>query len=163
VTTSEIGEPDTAGAPLAPTRVEIAPDGEILVAGPTVAPGAVAPDGRLHTGDIGSLDDRGRLIVTGRKGDLIISGGENVAPTEVEAVLAEHPAVAEAAVHGRPDPEWGQAVVATIVLRDGAAAGEAELRAHCAARLGPAKVPKAMAFAEVLPRSASGKLLRRAL
>lgn len=161
VTTSAIGEPGTAGAPLAPTRVEIAPDGEILVDGPTVALGTIESDGRLHTGDLGSLDDRGRLNVTGRIGDLIISGGQNVAPAEVEAVLAEHPAVAEAAVHGRPDPQWGQAVVATVVLRHGAAAGEAELRAHCAARLAPAKVPKAVDFAAALARSASGKLVRR--
>jgi O-succinylbenzoic acid--CoA ligase len=163
VTTSQIGEPGTAGVPLAPTRLEIAADGEILVAGPTVAPGAVAPDGRLHTGDLGRLDDRGRLTVVGRTGDLIISGGENVSPAEVEAVLAGHPAVAEAAVAARPDPEWGQAVVATVVLRDGAAAGEDELRAHCAARLAPAKVPKAVVFATALPRTASGKLLRRAV
>jgi O-succinylbenzoic acid--CoA ligase len=146
----------TGGAPLFCTRVEIAFDGEIVVHGPTVAGG-----GALHTGDLGRIDEHGRLHVTGRKADTIITGGENVAPTEVEAVLAEHPAVAEAAVHGRPDPEWGEAIVATVVLR--AAVTEDELRAHAAARLAPYKVPKAIAFADALPRTGSGKLLRRAL
>jgi O-succinylbenzoic acid--CoA ligase len=146
----------TGGAPLFCTRVEIAFDGEIVVHGPTVAGG-----GALHTGDLGRIDEHGRLHVTGRKADTIITGGENVAPTEVEAVLAEHPAVAEAAVHGRPDPEWGEAIFATVVLR--AAVTEDELRAHAAARLAPYKVPKAIAFADALPRTGSGKLLRRAL
>jgi O-succinylbenzoic acid--CoA ligase len=132
--------------------------GEILVSGPTVAGGGV-----LRTGDLGRLDAEGNLHVTGRKADTIVTGGENVAPAEVEAVLAEHPAVAEAAVHGRPDPEWGEAVVATVVLRPGAQAGPEELRAHVAARLAPHQVPKAVGFAETLPRTPSGKLLRHAL
>jgi O-succinylbenzoic acid--CoA ligase len=141
-------------------RVRIAPDGEILVSGPTVA----GPPGReLATGDLGALDGSGRLTVTGRKADTIVSGGENVAPTEVEAALAEHPAVAEAAVFGRPDPAWGEAVVARVVLRPGAHATEAELRRHAAARLAGFKVPKEIAFAPALPRTASGKVLRRAL
>jgi O-succinylbenzoic acid--CoA ligase len=146
----------THGVPLFCTRVELASDGEILVRGPTVAGG-----GTLPTGDLGRWMD-GRLEVVGRKADTIITGGENVAPAEVEAVLEQHPAVAEAAVHGRPDPEWGEAVVATVVL-----CGEAtpeELREHVAARLERFKVPKAIAVsAEPLPRTASGKLRRRAL
>jgi O-succinylbenzoic acid--CoA ligase len=146
----------TAGVPLFCTRVRIASDGEIVVSGATVADG-----GELATGDTGRIDEHGHLHVTGRKADTIITGGENVAPTEVEAVLAEHPAVAEAAVHGRPDPEWGEAVVATVVLR--APATEEQLRAHAAARLAAYKVPKAIAFADELPRTGSGKLLRRAL
>ena len=147
-----------AGPPLFCTRIRVAADGELHVSGPTVAGG-----GELATGDLGVLDDAGRLTVTGRKADTIVTGGENVAPTEVEAVLAEHPAVAEAAVHARADPAWGEAVVATVVLRPGAAASEEELQAHCAARLGSFKVPKAIAFAPALPRTGSGKLLRRAL
>jgi O-succinylbenzoic acid--CoA ligase len=145
----------TGGPPLFCTRVRIAAGGEIVVSGPTVAGG-----GELHTGDLGALDEHGHLRVTGRRSDTIVTGGENVAPAEVEAVLAEHPAVAEAAVHARPDPEWGEAVVATVVLRPGAAAGADELRAHAAARLAPYKVPKAVAFADELPRTPSGKLLR---
>jgi O-succinylbenzoic acid--CoA ligase len=148
----------TAGVPLFCTRVTIAPDGEIVVGGPTVSPGVGAA---LHTGDLGRIDARGHLHITGRKTDTIITGGENVAPTEVEAVLAEHPAVAEAAVHGRPDPQWGEAVVATVVLRG--AATEEELRAFAAERLAPFKVPKAITFTDALPRTSSGKLLRRAL
>lgn len=163
VTTQSPGDllPD-AGPPLFCTRVRIAADGEILVSGPTVAGG-----GELATGDLGTLDADGRLTLVGRKADTIVTGGENVAPTEVEAVLATHPAVAEAAVHARPDPQWGEAVVATVVLRPGAPADAgalaAELRAHCAAHLASFKVPKAVAFADELPRTRSGKLLRRAL
>ncbi|MCW3011304.1 MAG: 2-succinylbenzoate--CoA ligase [Solirubrobacterales bacterium] len=157
VTTQAPGDPQAdAGPPLFCTRVRVAEDGELHVSGPTVAGG-----GELATGDLGTLDAEGRLTLVGRKADTIVTGGENVAPTEVEAVLAEHPAVAEAAVHGRPDPEWGEAVVATVVLR--APADQEELRAHCAARLAAFKVPKAIAFADGLPRTRSGKLLRRAL
>ncbi len=151
----------TDGVPLFCTRVVTAPDGELLVRGPTVAPGAVAADGWLHTGDLGRLDPAtGVLQVTGRAGDTIITGGENVAPAEVEAALEAHPAVREALVRGEPDAEWGERVVATVVL-DGPAE-PAELRAHAAARLAPAKVPKAIRVsADPLPRTASGKLLRR--
>jgi O-succinylbenzoic acid--CoA ligase len=160
VTTAAPGDaaPD-AGPPLFCTRVRIAPDGEIHVAGPTVA----GPPGReLATGDLGALDPAGRLTVTGRKADTIVSGGENVAPAEVEAVLAEHPAVSEAVVLGRPHPEWGEAVVARVVLRPGAHASEAELRRHAAERLAGFKVPKEIAFTSALPRTRSGKILRRA-
>jgi O-succinylbenzoic acid--CoA ligase len=136
---------------------------EILVRGPIVAPGALGDDGWLHTGDLGTLDDDGRLRITGRKADTIVSGAENVAPAEVEAVLLDHPAVADAAVHARPDQQWGEAVVATVVLLDGATPSADELRAHCAERLATFKVPKAIAFARALPRTASGKLLRREL
>ena len=145
----------TGGPPLFCTRVRIADDNEIVVSGPTVAGG-----GELHTGDLGVIDERGHLHVTGRKADTIVTGGENVAPAEVEAVLAEHPAVAEAAVHARPDPQWGEAVLATVVLRDGQRASAEELRAHAAGRLAAYKVPKAIAFTDALPRTTSGKLLR---
>jgi len=163
VATSLPGEPGTAGRPLVGTRVEVAPDGEILVAGPTVAPGAADADGWLRTGDLGALDPRGRLIVTGRKADTIVTGGENVAPAEVEAVLLAHPAVADAGVHPQPDPRWGEAVVATVVLHDGCHAEAEELRAHVASQLARFKVPKQVFFADRLPRTASGKLLRREL
>jgi o-succinylbenzoate---CoA ligase len=153
-----------AGPPLFCTRVQIAPDDEILLAGPTVAAAAVADDGWLHTGDLGRLDEHGRLRVTGRKADTIVSGGENVAPVEVEAVLEAHPQVLEAAVLGRSDPQWGEAVTAIVVARAGAALEPEELRAHCARALAPYKVPKRVVLsAEPLPRTRSGKLLRREL
>jgi len=151
----------TAGAPLFCTRVRIAATGEILVAGPTVAPGAAGPDGWLRTGDLGTVDGEGRLVVTGRVADTIVTGGENVSPAEVEAVLEAHPAVAEAAAHGRPDPQWGETVVATVVLR--ARATEAELIAHCRDGLAAFQVPKAVAFVDALPRTASGKVRRHVL
>jgi o-succinylbenzoate---CoA ligase len=153
-----------AGPPLFCTRVRCAQDGEILVAGPTVAPGALAGDGWLHTGDLGEFDDRGRLRVTGRKADTIVSGGENVAPNEVEAVLEAHPDVLEAAVVGLPDEQWGEAVTAIVVTRQDAAPDGDALRAHCAAALAPYKVPKRVVLrGEPLPRTRSGKLLRREL
>lgn len=158
--TGEIG----AGVPLFCTRTEIAPDGEIVLSGPTVAHSALAGDGRLHTGDLGRIDDEGFLHVTGRKADTIVSGGENVAPAEVEAVIEGHPSVLEAAVLGREDPEWGEAVNALVVLAPGASVEEAGLRAHCARQLAPYKVPKRFVLvAGPLPRTASGKLLRRHL
>jgi O-succinylbenzoic acid--CoA ligase len=153
----------TFGWPLAGVSVRIAADGEILVSGPNVSSAALDGDGWLHTGDVGSLDDRGRLRVTGRKAETIISGGENVAPGEVEAVLLAHPAVADAGVHGREDPEWGEAVVATVVVRDGRTVDADELRGFCAERLARFKVPKTIEFSEALPRTQSGKLLRREL
>jgi O-succinylbenzoic acid--CoA ligase len=152
------------GPPLFCTRLRCADDGEILLAGPTVAPGAFAPDGWLHTGDLGEIDARGRLTVTGRKADTIVSGGENVAPSEVEAVLESHPDVLEAAVVGRPDERWGEAVTAIVVVRAGQTPDAAALRAHCAAALAPYKVPKRVVLSEdSLPRTRSGKLLRREL
>jgi O-succinylbenzoic acid--CoA ligase len=153
----------TGGAALFCTRVRIGSAREILVAGPTVAPDALHADGWLHTGDEGALDADGNLTVTGRAGDTIITGGENVAPAEVEAVLESHPAVAEAAIHGRPDLEWGERLVATIVLRAGKTATDEELRGYCRVRLAGYKVPRVFTFAPGLPRTASGKLLRRSL
>ncbi|MGB9184676.1 MAG: AMP-binding protein [Solirubrobacteraceae bacterium] len=154
----------TAGWPLLGTEVALAPDGEVLVRGRTVAASALAPDGWLHTGDRGAFDVDGRLLIEGRIADTIITGGENVSPAEVEAALLEHPKIRDAAVLGRPNPEWGEMVVAQVVLRDAAAAlPEAELRAHCAARLAPFKVPKRFESVAVVPRGATGKLLRREL
>jgi o-succinylbenzoate---CoA ligase len=158
------GAPASAGTPLFCTRLRIAADGEILLAGPTVAPGALASDGWLRTGDLGELDERGRLRVSGRKADTIVSGGENVAPAEVEAVLESHAGVLEAAVLGREDPQWGEAVTAIVVARAGEQLDAEALRAHCAGALAPYKVPKHFVLAsEPLPRTRSGKLLRREL
>jgi O-succinylbenzoic acid--CoA ligase len=170
--------PGSAGRPLPGVAVRIAepgPDGvgEIQVLTPAVFGGylgregttvaTVTPDGWLQTGDLGRLDPSGRLFVADRRADLVISGGENVSPAEVEAVLEAHPAVAEAGVAGRPDAAWGAVPVAGVVLRPGAAPGAAELRAWCRERLAPAKVPAAIQAVDELPRTPSGKLRRRDL
>jgi O-succinylbenzoic acid--CoA ligase len=134
---------------------------EIWVRGPMIAPGSVDEQGWLQTGDLGRIDDRGRLEIIGRKSNTIVTGGENVAPEEVEAILEDHPGVVEAAVIGRPDPEWGEALVALVVPRDGA--DPEALRTHCRDRLAAFKVPKQVEFVAALPRTPSGKLLRREL
>src|SRR4051795_10140662 len=108
----------SAGRPLLSAHLRIQ-EGEILVQGPTVAPGRADADGWLHTGDLGHIDEEGFLYVRDRIDDMIVSGGENVIPAEVEEVLLRHPAVAEAAVIGREDPEWQQAVTAVVVLESG--------------------------------------------
>jgi o-succinylbenzoate---CoA ligase len=148
----------TGGVPLAGAELAIGEAGEILVRGPMIAPGAVAGDGWLHTGDHGTLED-GRLRVEGRIKDLIVSGGENVAPVAVERALAEHPSVVDVAVAGVPDREWGEAVTAFVVLRS--EASDAELIACARERLAPHEVPKRVVRVESLPRTAGGKLLRR--
>jgi o-succinylbenzoate---CoA ligase len=152
----------SAGRPLLTTHLRIH-GGEILVQGPTVAPGCADEDDWLHTGDLGRIDEEGFLYVEDRLDDVIVTGGENVVPSEVEEVLLRHPGVADAAAVARPDPEWQQAVTAVVVLRDGARASADELQRHCAGSLSGHKVPKRVEFAPELPRTASGKLLRRAL
>ena len=160
-----------AGAPLFCTSVRIDSSkdlepgvGEILVRGPTVARSALAADGWLHTGDVGRLDEHGRLAVTGRRAETIVSGGENVAPAEVEAVLEAHPGVLEAAALGVADEQWGEIVTAIVVARPGASLEGEELRAHCARTLAAYKVPKRVRLVPgPLPRTPSGKLLRREL
>jgi o-succinylbenzoate---CoA ligase len=146
------------GTPLPGVELSISDEGEVLVRGPMVARGALAHDGWLHTGDSGRLDSNGRLTLEGRLKELIVTGGENVSPAEVEAALLEHPAVADAAVLGLPDPEWGEAVTAFVVLRG--AAGEEELIDHCRDRLPSFKVPKRIEQVPGLPRNRAGKLLR---
>jgi O-succinylbenzoic acid--CoA ligase len=152
----------SAGRPLLTTHLRIQ-EGEILVQGPTVAPGRADADGWLHTGDLGRIDDEGFLYVEDRMDDLIVTGGENVVPAEVEKVLLRHPEVADAAVVGREDPEWQQAVTAIVVLEDGSEVSPDELRRHCAESLAGFKVPKRVELAAALPRTPSGKLMRRAL
>jgi O-succinylbenzoic acid--CoA ligase len=151
-------------------------EGEILVRGPSVTPGYLPPDGHLaapqsavdadgwlHTGDVGYLDREGYLYVLDRRADLIISGGENVYPAEVEAVLLSHAAIAEAAVYGLQDERWGQRVAAVVVPRPDAPLDQAELIAFCRARLAGYKVPTSLRIVQALPRNAAGKLLRRVL
>lgn len=152
VALADVGDTESSGRPLPGVDISLAEDGEIVVAGPSVVGGTHA------TGDLGAwLDDR--LVVRGRKVDTIVSGGENVMPQEVEAVLLAHPAVVEAAVVGRPSAEWGQAVTAFVVLR----ADAPDLRAFARERLAPFKVPKTIENVDALPRNAAGKVLRREL
>jgi len=157
VTLAEPGDLDTAGKALPGVGVSIAGDGEILVSGPTVTGEWDA----LRTGDLGQLDDAGRLVVVGRKADTIVTGGENVSPAEVEAVLEGHPDVLEAAVFAREHALWGEAVSAKVVARRGTDLSPVALRVHCTERLAGYKVPKSFELVETLPRTASGKLLRR--
>jgi fatty-acyl-CoA synthase len=120
-------------------------------------------DGRMSTGDLGHLDEHGRLFVDGREDDMIVSGGENVYPVEVEDCLAKHPAVADAAVVGVDDPEFGQRLVAYVVLARGATATEDELIQHVRANLARYKAPRQVVLVDELPRNATGKVLRRNL
>ena len=147
--------------PLPGVELSISAEGEILVRGPMVSRGALAEDGWLHTGDRGRLDADGYVWVEGRLKDVIVTGGENVACAEVERVLEEHPAVVEAAVVGVPDPEWGEAVTAYVLLSNGVAGDD--LIAHCRERLAAYKAPRAIHTVDALPRNAAGKLLRREL
>jgi O-succinylbenzoic acid--CoA ligase len=167
VTTTPIAAVDEgsrSSRPLFCARVRIAADGEIMVAGPIVAAEARDSDGWLRTGDLGAFDEAGGLLVTGRKTEIIVSGGENVAPAEVEAVLEQHPDVLEAAVVARADGRWGEAVTAIVVARPGHVIDREALRGHCARALAPYKVPKQILLSDgPLPRGRSGKLLRRRL
>ena len=156
------------GAPLAGVEVRV-DDGEILLRGPMIAVSyrdgtpVVDREGWLHTGDTGRFED-GVLEVFGRRDDVIITGGENVHPDPVEHRLRAHPAVADAAVIGRPDPEWGHAVVAVIELSDGAVAPALdELRAWVRSDLPIWCAPKEVIVRPTLPRTALGKVRRRAL
>jgi o-succinylbenzoate---CoA ligase len=152
---------ESAAAPIPVAELEIAADGEILVRGPMVAPAAIAADGWLHTGDLGRIDRHGRLHVAGRRKELIVTGGEKVAPAAVEAVLGAHPAVADAAVAGTPDPDWGEAVTAYVVER--VPVSDYDLLAFCRERLAGYQVPKRVVRVADLPRNAAGKLLRNCL
>jgi fatty-acyl-CoA synthase len=142
--------------------------GELWVRGPAVTPGywnkpeatraAFTEDGWLRTGDAVCVDDEGFITIVDRWKDMYVSGGENVYPAEVENALYRHPAVAEAAVIGVPDPRWGEVGCAFVVRRDGATVAEAELLSHCAAALARYKVPRSVMIVETLPRNAVGKV-----
>lgn len=160
------------GRPLADIDISLSASGEVLVRGPVVMRGyhgdseatreAFTENGWLRTGDIGRLDDEGRLVVTDRLKDLIVSGGVNVAPSAVEGVLARHPAVAEVCVAGLPDEDLGEVVTAFVVARErGQAPGQQELRAFASEWLSPSEVPRRVVEVESIPRTASGKVTRR--
>jgi O-succinylbenzoic acid--CoA ligase len=161
---SEIGIVDEEGREVAPGET-----GEITVAGPTVMAGYYADpaathsalgSGHLRTGDLGYVDRDGDLWVINRRNDLIISGGENVYPAEVERVLREHPAVAAVCVVGLPNAVWGQQVAAVVVLKDDGATTRDELLAHCRERLAGYKQPRVLVLAADLPRTGPGKIHR---
>ncbi|MEA2441474.1 MAG: o-succinylbenzoate---CoA ligase [Thermoleophilaceae bacterium] len=148
----------SAARALPGVELRIGEAGEILVRGPMVSAGALASDGWLHSGDRGRIDADGFLHVDGRIKDTIVSGGENVAAAEVEEALVSHPAVADAAVVGRPDAEWGEAVTAFVVVEGEVEDGE--LLGWCRERLAGYKVPRSITRVAELPRTASGKLLK---
>jgi O-succinylbenzoic acid--CoA ligase len=173
--------PGSAGRPLPGIRIRVTDpqgvdvpvglEGRIQVCGPVLASGYDADpvatreafvDGWLRTRDLGSIDEHGRLWVTSRLDDLIITGGENVAPAEVEGVLSSHPAVAEVAVVGIPDPTWGSVPVAVVVARDGVPPPTlTELRAFARPHLAGYKLPADVRVVSLMPRTASGKVIRR--
>ena len=155
------------GVPLSGVELRIADDGEVLLRGPMLLRGyrdgttPVDTDGWLHTGDLGAIGPDGRLMVQGRRGDLIITGGENVWPETVESVLATHPDVADVAVVGAPDAEWGARVVAAVVPRDPHAPPTLEsLRDHVSAQLPRFMAPRSLILVEAVPRTALGKIER---
>jgi acyl-CoA synthetase (AMP-forming)/AMP-acid ligase II len=146
--------------------------GEVVLRGPKIFKGYWRdPDatatafagGWFHTGDIGVRDEDGYLWIVDRLKDMILSGGENIAGSEVERVLYEHDAVLEVAVVGRPDERWGEVPVAFVAVRDGAATTADELIEHCRVQLARFKVPKDVVFVDALPRNPSGKVLKRDL
>jgi len=157
-----------AGKPYPHVDVSLSNEEELLVKGPNVFAGycrnpeatreAFTANGWLRTGDVAERDEEGNYRIKGRLKDMVVSGGENVYPAEVEAVLHEHAAVVEAAVVGRPDARWGEVCVAFVVLRG--AATEEELVTHCRERLARFKVPKEIRFVEALPRSGMNKVLK---
>jgi len=145
---------------------EVAVRGDVVMLGywnDAPATAKALAGGWLHTGDVGVFDDKGFLTLKDRSKDLIISGGANIYPREIEEVLTRHPAVLEASVVGRPHPEWGEEVVAFVVVKPGAAAGEAELDRLCLDNIARFKRPKQYRFVEALPKNNYGKVLKTEL
>ncbi len=164
---AEVKVVDEHGADVAPGAV-----GEIVVRGDNVMHGywkmpdetaEALRDGWLHTGDLATVDDAGYIFIVDRSKDMIISGGENIYPREIEQVLLTHPAVADAAVIGVPDEVWGEAVKALVVPKEGQAPTAQEIVDFCAAKLAGYKKPKSVEFTAELPRNAMGKVLKRSL
>jgi fatty-acyl-CoA synthase len=171
------------GKPLPDVEVKIIDDqgkalpskemGEIVVRGPRIMKGywsdqqktsqALTVDGWLRTGDMGWMDEEGYIYLGGRADDMIIRGGENISPEEVEDVLHSHPKVEEAAVIGIPDPEWGQQPRAIVALKKGEDATPEEIIEHCHSRLSGFKRPRSVVFVDALPRNPLGKILKKKL
>jgi acyl-CoA synthetase (AMP-forming)/AMP-acid ligase II len=169
----------SVGLPLGVEARVVAADGAVLGAGeqgeiqvrgvnvmvayyraPELTAQVRSPDGWLATGDLGYRDRDGYYFVVGRRKELIIKGGENIAPREIDEALLRHPAVLEAAAVGIPDPNYGQDILACVVLKPGARCDEAELRAHCLAQLGRYKSPRLLRLVAALPKGPSGKVQR---
>jgi acyl-CoA synthetase (AMP-forming)/AMP-acid ligase II len=163
----EVAIVDADGMPLPAGEVgEIVCRGDVVMAGYWNNPGATADalrDGWLYTGDMGTLDARGYLTLRDRSKDVVISGGSNIYPREVEEALLAHPGVAEACVVGQADREWGEVVVAFVVPAAGSAVTTDALDAHCLARIARFKRPKRYVFVDALPKNNYGKVLKRAL
>lgn len=123
----------------------------------------LTPDGWLHTGDKGYIDEEGYIYLAGRGDDMIIRGGENISPEEVENVLHAHPKVADAALIGAPDPEWGSQPRAIIVLKEGKTATAEEIIDFCRDKLSGFKRPRSVVFIDELPRTSTGKVQRKVL
>jgi len=172
----------SAGQPTLGTELRIVRDdgslagpgeiGEVLVRNGSVMKGYWNNDaatvealrgGWMHTLDVGYLDEQGFLYILDRKKDMIVSGGENIYSWEVEEALRHHPAVAEVAVIGVPDPEWGESVKACVALKEGASVSEQELIEHCRTRIASYKKPRSVEFLAALPRMFNGKLDKKAL
>lgn len=163
----------SAGKPYFFTDTRLSDDGEIIAAGPIVmqgywkredATGEAIRDGWLHTGDIGRLDDEGFFWVVDRKKDMIISGGENIYPAEIENVIYEHPSIAEVAVIGIPDDKWGESVHAMVVAKEGMHCVVEDVLQHCRTRLAAFKVPRSVEVRnDPLPRTPAGKVQKTEL
>ncbi|HSN22007.1 MAG TPA: AMP-binding protein [Usitatibacter sp.] len=168
-----VGKPSGCEARIVDEQGRTLPDGtpgEIAIRGPQVTPGyyknpeataaAFFPDGWFRSGDVGVRDEEGYFFVTGRIKELIIKGGENIAPREIDEVLLRHPAVLDAAAVGIPDRHYGQEIMACVIRRPGTPCAEEDLRDFCVEHLGPFKTPKVIRFVEELPRGPSGKVQR---
>jgi len=166
-------KPGSCGVPAPSTEVRVDERGELLVRGPLLFDGYLRdPDatatalagGWFHTGDLAEIDDDGFLTIVGRAGELIRSGGESIAPAEVETVLARHPAVADVAVVGVPEPDWGEVVCAVVVARRGADAPTLDaLQTHCAAELASFKHPRRIVLVDAIPRTTATNQVQRRL
>jgi long-chain acyl-CoA synthetase len=163
----ELAVLDAADRPLPPGEIgEVCVRGDVVMAGYLGNPQATATtlaNGWLHTGDLGRLDERGYLTLVDRSKDLIISGGSNIYPREVEEVLLMHPAIREVAVIGVPDADWGESVLAAVVKQEGHVPDEKELDLFCLEHIARFKRPKRYVFVDELPKNATGKVLKREL
>jgi acyl-CoA synthetase (AMP-forming)/AMP-acid ligase II len=184
-TTAVLEQPNlllAAGRPVAGTEIRIVDEddapvpegaiGEIIARGPQLMRGywnladesaAALRGGWMHTGDAGIMDDQGYIFIQDRVKDMIVSGGENVYPRTVEDALFQHPAVADVAVIGVPDEQWGETVKAIVVLKQDATATPEELIDHCRGKLGGFQRPRSVDFVSELPRNPSGKVVKRQL